>query len=102
MRVGTGRDDVSNRRVLIVCYYFPPTPSVGSIRVAALAKHLPQYGWEPAIVTPRSSEPRDLGIEIHETESRDVAAMFKSSVGMETGLALRDLIDAGRPSAWSS
>lgn len=40
------------KKVLIITYNFPPRQSVGSIRYRGLAKYLPEYGWEPTILTP--------------------------------------------------
>ena len=40
-----------NRRVLIVSYFFPPRPAVGSLRLKGLAKYLPEHGWAPVILT---------------------------------------------------
>lgn len=40
------------RRVLIVAYYFPPVGGIGSLRLAAFASHLPEFGWEPTIIAP--------------------------------------------------
>jgi len=39
------------RRVLIISYYFPPMAGVEVQRVTRFVRHLPQYGWEPAVVT---------------------------------------------------
>lgn len=38
-------------RVLIVSYRFPPQPYIGSLRLGKLAKYLPEYGWEPVVLT---------------------------------------------------
>lgn len=43
------------RRVLIVAYYFPPIGGIGSIRMAGFANHLPEFGWEPTVIAPRST-----------------------------------------------
>ncbi|MDQ6781485.1 MAG: glycosyltransferase family 4 protein [Candidatus Eremiobacteraeota bacterium] len=32
-------------------YYFPPQPDAGALRPGYLAKYLPQFGWEPSVVT---------------------------------------------------
>src|SRR4051794_14189238 len=48
-----GRWRVDMRRVLIVAYYFPPLGGAGSLRVSGFATHLPEYGWEPTVLTPR-------------------------------------------------
>jgi hypothetical protein len=39
------------RRVLIITYHFPPEPTAGALRPSYLAKYLPQFGWEPTILT---------------------------------------------------
>jgi len=57
------------RKILIVSYHFPPDASVGGMRPAKFAKYLPQFGWEPIILTveeryhPRidQSKLKDLG-----------------------------------------
>ncbi len=40
-------------RVLIVAYYTPPLGLSGVMRVTKLAKYLPDFGWEPVILTVR-------------------------------------------------
>ncbi|MGH7926529.1 MAG: glycosyltransferase [Candidatus Binatia bacterium] len=39
------------RRVLIICYDFPRISSAGVIRIYQLAKRLPEFGWQPVILT---------------------------------------------------
>ena len=39
------------KKVLIISYYFPPLGSIGYRRPLAFAKHLPDYGWKPFILT---------------------------------------------------
>ena len=45
------------RRVGLVAYWYPPRQSAGALRAAALARYLPDFGWQPVVVTvrPRSS-----------------------------------------------
>lgn len=43
------------KKVLIISYYFPPRPDIGGLRVHGLAKYLPEFGWEPIILTPNQS-----------------------------------------------
>jgi glycosyltransferase involved in cell wall biosynthesis len=87
----------TGRRVLLPCYWFPPVPSVGSVRVGALARYLPRHGWQAVVVTPRRPGVRPDGIEIHETEDRDRAATLKRRFGMRPDLALKDQVAAGAP-----
>src|SRR3954470_3068339 len=55
------------RRGLIVAYYFPPLGGAGSLRISALATHLPEYGWEATVLAPRNGAYyRDLEISFPE------------------------------------
>jgi glycosyltransferase involved in cell wall biosynthesis len=40
------------RRVLMIAHHFPPAGGSGSNRALAFARHLPEYGWTPTVVTP--------------------------------------------------
>lgn len=45
------------QHLLMVVYFFPPYGSVGwSIRATKFAKYLPEFGWEPTVLTIRISE----------------------------------------------
>lgn len=49
----------------MVCYYFPPLGGIGSLRPAKLAKYLPDFGWEPTVISPANgSYFRDDSIEV--------------------------------------
>jgi glycosyltransferase involved in cell wall biosynthesis len=39
------------RKVLILSYWYPPKNVIGAIRLVKFAKFLPEFGWEPIIVT---------------------------------------------------
>ena len=39
------------KKVLVVTYYWPPSGGPGVQRVLKYCKYLPQYGWEPIILT---------------------------------------------------
>ena len=39
------------RKVLIVSFYFPPANTAGALRVGKFAKYLPEFGWEPVVLT---------------------------------------------------
>nr|HDO80708.1 hypothetical protein [Candidatus Bathyarchaeota archaeon] len=44
------------RKVLIVSYEFPPLGGIGVQRVLKFVKYLPQYGWQPVVLTPKSPQ----------------------------------------------
>jgi glycosyltransferase involved in cell wall biosynthesis len=40
-----------NKRVLIVTSCYPPVAAMGSARMLSFVRHLPSYGWDPAVIT---------------------------------------------------
>lgn len=71
------------RRVLIVSYYFPPRPGVASLRLRGLAKYLPEFGWEPVILTaklPGVPEPQYHVIET--SYPGDAVSIWKGRLGL--------------------
>jgi glycosyltransferase involved in cell wall biosynthesis len=71
------------RRVLIVAYHFPPRPAIGSLRPMGLARHLPRYGWEPVVLTPRLPEGPRPPVQIIETDYQDVLGQWKARFGLD-------------------
>jgi glycosyltransferase involved in cell wall biosynthesis len=58
----TGSVAVRSRRILLVSYYFPPDAAVGGLRVAKFARSLPDFGWEPYVLTV-DDKYRDQGLD---------------------------------------
>jgi glycosyltransferase involved in cell wall biosynthesis len=48
-----------------------------------LAKHLPRYGWEPVVLTPRLPDGPRPPVEIIETDYQDVLGQWKSRFGLD-------------------
>ena len=44
------------KRVLIICYYWPPSAGSGVQRWLKFTKYLPQYGWQPVVYTPENPD----------------------------------------------
>lgn len=44
------------RKVLIVTYYWPPAGGAGVQRIAKFCKYLPEFGWEPVILTVKNGK----------------------------------------------
>jgi len=44
------------KKVLIVTYYWPPAGGPGVQRVLKFAKYLPEFGWQPLILTVKNGE----------------------------------------------
>ncbi len=76
------------RRVLLIAYYFPPMGLSGVQRVAKFARYLPDYGWEPIVLTVHPGgyfaydatlldEVEAAGVSIHRTFSLDPTRLFQ-------------------------
>lgn len=68
------------QKVLILSYYFPPMGMGGTQRIAKFCKYLPEFGWQPLVVTVKSVQYyaqdstllQDLpGVKIYRTGSLD-------------------------------
>jgi hypothetical protein len=56
------------KKVLVVSFYFPPTNKIAAVRLGKFAKYLPQFGWEPFVLTADEVKgySQDLPVEIDE------------------------------------
>lgn len=50
----TSQDQVNRRKVLIITYYWPPSGGSGVQRWLKFVKYLPEFGWEPHVLTPEN------------------------------------------------
>lgn len=75
------------RKVLIITYYWPPAGGPGVQRVLKFAKYLPEFGWEPVILTVENGEypaideslKKDIpaGIKIYKTKALEPFHLYK-------------------------
>ena len=71
------------KKALIIAYYFPPRPGVASLRLKGLAKYLPEFGWEPVILTADLPGVPDQRFKVIETNyPGDVTAKLKRKLGL--------------------
>ena len=47
---------MSEKKVLIITYYWPPSAGSGVQRWLKFAKYLPLFGWQPVVVTPKTPD----------------------------------------------
>jgi glycosyltransferase involved in cell wall biosynthesis len=50
------------KRVLMVSNCYPPMASPGALRSAKFAKYLPEFGWEPVVLSPRGGWSSAMGM----------------------------------------
>jgi glycosyltransferase involved in cell wall biosynthesis len=86
------------KRVLIVAYYFPPSGGPGVQRVLKFAKYLPEFGWDPAVLTVRDGDypARDPsllaeippGMPVHRTPIFEPYTVYRALTGKKKGEAV--------------
>ena len=80
------------KKVLIITYYWPPAGGPGVQRVLKFAKYLPQFGWQPIILTVENGEypaidetlAEDIPecCKIYKTNSIEPTFLYKKFTGM--------------------
>jgi len=63
------------KHVLIIAYLYPPPRA--SKRLPGLANYLPQYGWEPIVMTAPLCERSNAAFQVVETGYRDALGLCK-------------------------
>ncbi|MFN4073652.1 MAG: glycosyltransferase [Thermus sp.] len=109
---------MEQKRVLVVTFFFPPRPGVASLRLRGLAKYLPEFGWEPVILTAKLPGQPDPRFNVVETPYpgdvgelllrnlrwlgirgyRDKAGVFRVDEPIRTPLS-RTLVDTAKRAA---
>jgi len=79
--------EVEKKKVLIITYYWPPAGGPGVQRVLKFVKYLPQFGWEPVVLTVENGEypaidfslEKDIpeGIKVYKTKTIEPFRLFK-------------------------
>lgn len=83
--------------MLIITYYFPPREAVASLRLKGLAKYLPEYGWEPVIITPELPGKPDPQFKVVQTPyPGDVSALLKKRLGLKEEIGFQEQIGIPR------
>ena len=65
------------KKVLIIAYFFPPHNAIAAQRAGGLSKFLPEFGWDPTIITTRLPSPPEPGLHVVETEGSDILLEWK-------------------------
>ena len=75
-------------RLLLITFHYPPRPTIGSLSPGALAKYLPQLGWEVVVVTPRVPAGSRPPAPVYETPYQDALEKWKTRIGLDPHRAL--------------
>ncbi|MCF8241918.1 MAG: glycosyltransferase family 4 protein [Melioribacteraceae bacterium] len=79
------------KKVLIITYYWPPAGGPGVQRVLKFVKYLPQFGWEPVILTVENGEYPAIdksllneipdGLKVYKTKTFEPFLLYKGLTG---------------------
>jgi glycosyltransferase involved in cell wall biosynthesis len=86
------------RKVLIISYYFPPSGGPGVQRVLKFVKYLPDYGWQPVVLTVKDGDfpARDEsllseipeGVKVYRTEIFEPYRYYRKFLGLKPDKAI--------------
>ena len=72
------------KKVILIAFYFNQVNEIASKRLRALAKYLPEFGWEPIVIVPDlgsvPSENNDLNCRIITTDYEDMFSKYLNKV----------------------
>jgi Glycosyltransferase Family 4 len=82
------------KKVLIVIYYWPPAGGAGVQRALKFVKYLPQFGWEPVVLTVTNPDSpvddasllKDIpeGVKVYKTKSLEPFEIYKKFIGKKS------------------
>ena len=86
------------KKVLIITYYFPPSGGPGVQRVLKFVKYLPEFGWEPVVLTVKEGDypARDESLlkeippllKVFRTRILEPYGFYRSITGKKPGTAV--------------
>lgn len=86
------------KKVILIAFYFNQVNEIASKRLRALAKYLPQFGWEPIVIVPDlgfiPKENDDLNCRIIYTEYEDMFSHFSNKFKKSKSSDSRDSRDS--------
>ncbi len=83
------------KKVLVITYYWPPSGGPGVQRILKFCKYLPEFGWEPIVLTVKNGdypnldysleqEVEDLNIRVIKTKTFELFNLYKLIVGKKS------------------
>jgi len=98
------------KKVLIITYYWPPAGGPGVQRVLKFAKYLPEFGWQPLVLTVRHGEYPALDgslaeeipscCRVYRTSSWEPYFLYKKFTGMKTEERIPVAVVAEKEANW--
>ncbi len=93
-----------SRSVLLVAYHFPPLGGIASLRALRFARLLPEFGWQPIVLTARRGDyTHDPSLtfpeaQVHRTGNLELSRAGREVLGLPAGAGAR--LTRRSPLAW--
>jgi len=78
------------KKVLIISYYSCDKTAIGALRLNGLAKFLPQFGWEPVVLTAESQNKVSFPFRVVQTPYEDLIIKWKRMVGLNINRTFKE------------
>ncbi|MCK4448327.1 MAG: glycosyltransferase family 4 protein [Candidatus Marinimicrobia bacterium] len=98
------------KKVLIITYYWPPAGGPGVQRVLKFAKYLPEFGWQPIVLTVKNGEypaidesmQNDIpsSCQMYKTASLEPNLFYKKFTGMAVDEKIPTAVLAAESTNW--
>ena len=83
------------KKVLLIAFSYKKN-TIGSVRLNGLAKYLPEYGWEPTILTVKREEDHNPHQRIIETEFQDLLEKWKKTFKFKENQPIKSQLSEGK------
>jgi len=79
-----------NRRILIISFLFHDTEAIGSIRIRGLLRYLPEFGWDPIVLTSKSKKNDEIIKDVIDTPFEDSLIKWKKNLGLSLDETIKE------------
>jgi hypothetical protein len=70
------------KNVLIITFFFNQPENIATVRLRGLVKYLPEFGWNPVVLTAETSAIPDKTINVFPTPYEDTVVVWKKRIGI--------------------
>ncbi len=78
------------RNVLIISFFFNQTDNIATVRLRGLVKYLPEFGWNPVVLTVKTSPDQDKKMNVFQTPYDDTVVIWKKRFGIPSDKTLQE------------
>lgn len=88
-------ENSTDRKLLMLCYFFPPMRTTGITRSKEFVKYLPEFGWQPTVLTVKDpkdpwttnfNEPVPEGVEVQRSRELNIPRLVRLFDGAREAL----------------